>query len=243
METISFTSMDSVDLEGTLELPAKATQACVILCHGITVDREEGGVFTQLAADLAAAGLASFRFDFRGHGKSGMRFEEMTVMGECLDLKAALGVVRERGFGKLALVGASFGGGTVSYVAAEWPAGVRALVLWNAALEYKTKFFKERAAKPFEIDGKQFLMNPDIFEGMTETPPGEALLEAGLPSLFIHGDKDDMVPYDNSVKYAAMVPGAAMMTIEGAGHGFHDKKDCSKACAIAVEFLVGQLLK
>ncbi len=241
MEIIKFSSTDDVDLEGTLEIPAKPTQSCVVLCHGMTVDREEGGAFSQLARDLTATGLASFRFDFRGHGKSAGRFEEMTVMGECFDLKSALAVVRKRGFAKLAIVGASFAGGAVSYVASEWPAGVRALVLWNAVLDFNTNFFKDRTTKPFEIDGKSFAMNPDVLEGITDRPPGEVLLETGLPTMFIHGDKDDIVPYDNSVKYSAMIPGAAMITIEGAGHGFHDKKSCAKACEIATEFLVAKL--
>ncbi len=241
METVNFSSADGLSLAGTFELPAGPARNCVLLCHGITVDREEGGVFADLARMLAGRGLASFRFDFRGHGKSGGTFEEMTVLGEIADARAAIDVVRGRGFDRIGLLGASFGGGIVSYLAGEKPKGVRALVLANAVLEYSIELFEKRMRDGFEIGGKIFRLSPELFKDLPDRTPGRHLISAGLPSIFIHGDRDDLVPYELSVKYSGLVPGASLVTIPGSGHGFHDPESCIAACDAAAGFLAARL--
>ncbi len=233
---MTFISLDGVHLEGTLEVP-EAARSCVLLCHGITVDREEAGVFSELARRLAEAGLASFRFDFRGHGKSGGRFEDMTVVGEIEDARASLRLISGLGFSGLALVGASFGGGVVSYLAAERPLNLKALVLWNAVLEYSIEIFDRRQREGLEIGGKLFRFSPRLFAGLPAPTPGGRLVGSGFPAVFIHGDRDEAVPYALSVKYSKLMPGASLVTLPGAGHGFHDAGNCAKACSAAVEFL------
>ena len=241
METVNFASADGLELAGTFEFPREPSKSCVLLCHGITVDREEGGVFADLARMLAGFGLASFRFDFRGHGKSAGAFEEMTVRGEIADARAALDVVRARGFTKTGLLGASFGGGIVSYLAGEKPQGVRALVLANAVLEYSIELFEERMRDGFEVGGGIFRLSPRLFEGLPDRTPGRHLISAGQPALFIHGDRDELVPYELSVRYSALVPGASLVTIPGSGHGFHDPESCRSACDAAARFLADRL--
>ncbi len=65
-----------------MTIPQKKTRNCIILCHGITVNKEEGGIFTNLAKKLAKVGFAVFRFDFRGHGESEGDSINLTVTGE-----------------------------------------------------------------------------------------------------------------------------------------------------------------
>lgn len=242
METVHFASSDGLPLAGTFELPAEASGSCALLCHGITVDREEGGVFSDLARMLAERGLASFRFDFRGHGKSGGVFDEMTVQGEIGDARAALELVRARGFSKIGLLGASFGGGIVSYLAGERPAGVRALVLANAVLEYSIELFEKRMRDGFEIGGRIFRMSPDLFKGLPDLSPGSHLVSAGLPALFIHGDRDELVPYALSLKYSGLVTGSSLVTVPGSGHGFHEPEACRTACTAAADFLAARIV-
>src|SRR5258705_3334823 len=80
-------SSDGVALDAVACDAAGEARGLVVLVHGITVDMDEGGMFVRLADHLAAAGLASVRFSFRGHGASGGRSQDMTVAGEVLDLE------------------------------------------------------------------------------------------------------------------------------------------------------------
>jgi alpha-beta hydrolase superfamily lysophospholipase len=67
----------------------------VVLVHGGGVTREEGGFFTRLAVGLGEAGVASLRFDLRGHGESEGRQEELTLATILNDIGAALAHVRD----------------------------------------------------------------------------------------------------------------------------------------------------
>jgi uncharacterized protein len=62
----------------------------VVLVHGGGVTREEGGFFTRLAAGLGEAGVASPRFDLRGHGESEGRQEELTLAAILNDILASV---------------------------------------------------------------------------------------------------------------------------------------------------------
>ncbi|WP_162240329.1 alpha/beta fold hydrolase, partial [Nocardia arizonensis] len=98
MEHVTVHSADGVRLDTALH-PASsdAARGAVLLVHGITVDMGEGGgMFIRLAEQLAAAGFDVMRFSFRGHGDSGGTSRGVTVAGECLDLQAAVEIVRER---------------------------------------------------------------------------------------------------------------------------------------------------
>ena len=63
---VEFNATDDFKLYGTLEVPENTqSNKCVVLCHGLAVDREDLGVFTKLATKLVDEGFHIFRFDFR----------------------------------------------------------------------------------------------------------------------------------------------------------------------------------
>jgi hypothetical protein len=85
----SLGTLDGLHLAATIVTPDEAGDRAIVLVHGGGVTREEGGFFTRLAAGLGEAGVASLRFDFRGHGKSEGRQEELTLAAILNDIRVA----------------------------------------------------------------------------------------------------------------------------------------------------------
>jgi len=252
---VSFHSVDGIELKGTLREVQAGETSCIVLCHGLTATREEDGVFTCLAEMLSASGLPSFRFDFRGHGESGGRQEEMTVAGEALDLAASLDFLCARGYRRFGVVAASFAGGAAS-LTVPGRKEVEALVLWNAVVNFTPLFsMMDIVARVFwgdmekavrdrgyaEVGPGKFRMGRAVFGEMKTLNPGGLLAGLKLPVLLVHGDRDVLVPPADSLALAGRIPGAVMEIVPGAGHGFHEAVHMEAACRKAAVFLAGRL--
>lgn len=74
-------------LRGVLEKKVDGPAPLVLMCHGFggRMDAFPGGWFQEWSDALTAAGFATLRFDFNGHGSSGGAFRDMTVFSEIED--------------------------------------------------------------------------------------------------------------------------------------------------------------
>jgi len=109
METPVRIAVADFTLDGRLALPAGATAGAVI-CHPHPQygGSMENDLVVTLTQALGAAGLATLRFDFRGVGASGGRYDD--GRGEVADVHAASELLRERlAVPRVTLVGYSFG--------------------------------------------------------------------------------------------------------------------------------------
>ena len=257
-EKIYFTNTDGVKLCGILTRPQKETQKCIILCHGITVTKEEDGIFTKLAEKLADNDFAVFRFDFRGHGESEGNSVELTVTGEKRDLEAAVKFLENLNYKDFGITAASFGGGAVSLFVAENENLIKTLVFWNALIDYhsildpklpwpKANFGKEameRLEKDgfIEIGSRKFKVGKALFTELRKLEPWKEIQNLKIPMLFVHGDKDSYLPYEDSVKYSNLFQNAKLEIIKGVEHGFHDKEeDARKADDVTIKFFLDNL--
>lgn len=257
-EKVYFKTSDGLKLCGILSKPSKATDKCIILCHGITVDKEEDGIFTNLARKLCDSGFAVFRFDFRGHGESEGKSVDMTIAGEVSDLMAAVKFLQEKEYQEFGILCASFGGGAVSLFASKYQALVKALVLWNAAIDYEqwmnptlpwpVKYFGKPVfdrAEKFgftKIGSRKFKIGKKLLDEINVLEPWKGLVNINSPILFVHGDQDSYVSYSDSVKYSKLFKNATLVTIEGGEHGFHDNpKHAEQADRKTIEFFLKNL--
>ncbi|HKR51820.1 MAG TPA: alpha/beta fold hydrolase [Pseudonocardiaceae bacterium] len=243
MQLISATwrTLDGLQLAGTVVLPEKPDRA-VVLVHGAGVDREEGGFFTRLAQGLASVGVASLRYDLRGHGESGGRQEEVTLAAHLNDIRVAVAQARETtGVSDISLLGTSFGGGLAAYYAAKQPDELTRLVLLNPQLNYKARYIDQKphwSNDYLDDEAAQMLREQGHISHRPGVKHGRALLnevfwlqphtvltEVTAPTLIVHGTEDTFVPIVSSRTAAEqLVATRKLVEIDGAQHGFavHD---------------------
>ncbi|TDD54505.1 alpha/beta fold hydrolase [Kribbella antibiotica] len=239
----SFNSLDGLRLSATSVTPPDSINSWTVLVHGGGATREEGGFFTRLATGLASAGIASLRFDLRGHGESSGRQEDLTLSGLTNDIRAAVEHVHliSGSDQTVNVVGASFGGGVSSYYAATHSDSVRRLVLLNPLLNYKRRLVDEKpywhddhidedAAQELETNGflqhsPTFKLGRALVNEVFYLQPHRALPDIQVPTLFVHGTRDTFVPVDSSRWGVEQVGAQAqLLEIDGSQHGFavHD---------------------
>jgi alpha-beta hydrolase superfamily lysophospholipase len=241
--TVTIRALDGLHLAGTLVTPDEPASHAVVLVHGGGVTREEGGFFTRLADGLSEAGVASLRFDLRGHGESEGRQEELTLAAILNDIRLALSFVRETiNLERVSLLGASFGGGVCAYYAAKRPDEIDRLVLLNPQLDYKKRAIDTRsywqddqlsdeAAQQLSEQGYiQFTPTlrhgRAIFNEVFWFPAQLPLSEIHAPTLIVHGTKDTFVPIDSSRQAATQLTAIhRLVEIEGSQHGFAVHED------------------
>ncbi|WP_119727054.1 alpha/beta hydrolase [Thermomonospora amylolytica] len=238
----AFSSLDGLRLHGTLVMPTEVHGPAVVLVHGGGVTREEGGFFTQLADGLADIGLPSLRFDFRAHGESEGRQEDLTLSGVVNDIRAAVEHVRaETGSGPVSLIGASFGGGICAFYASRHPESLHRLVLFNPLLDYKRRFVDEKpywhgdrideeagrelAAHGHVAHSPTFKLGRALLNEVFYLAPHRELGKVTTPTLILHGTGDTFIPVQSSRDAVGQFGAEAeLIEIEGAQHGFavHD---------------------
>lgn len=237
MKKITFQSADGTQLCGVWHLPESKTNNAIILAHGITVDKDENGVFIKLAELLKDNGFAVFRFDFRGSGESGGKSVDLTVKGEVKDIESAINEVKNAGYTHIGLLGASFGGSAAILYSSKHKGQLKCLCLWNPVLNYDhcflhavTDWVKDKVGHmrlDFEEKGwttlgsAKFVIGKQLFDEMEKLYPYKELKKIKTPITILHGTEDKHVPYEDSKQYSEGV--AELVTIVGASHGFHEK--------------------
>ncbi|WP_285508409.1 alpha/beta fold hydrolase [Actinokineospora sp. NBRC 105648] len=236
-------TLDGLRLAATLLVPTDVLlRGAVVMVHGGGVTRKEGGFFTRLAAGLSEAGVASLRFDHRGHGQSEGKQEDLTLSAILNDIRVAGARLRaETGQDSVSLLGASFGGGICGYYAAKRPDEIRRLLLLNPQFDYKKRAIDSRdywhadtLAEPMAklLAENGFIdFTPSLKHGraiLNEVfwlRPDEVVGDIQAPTLVVHGTKDTFVPVESSRAAVARLRSEhRLVEIEGAQHGFavHD---------------------
>ncbi|MCH5184023.1 MAG: alpha/beta fold hydrolase [Oscillospiraceae bacterium] len=240
-------STDDVQLDARLTQTEVTPKGMIVLVHGIASEKEEGGLYTRLAAALADAGFHSLRFDFRGHGQSSGSSVDMTIRGETEDLSAAIACARQHCDAPLGILAASFG--TVSTMNYLKEGGeIHTLVLWNPVLDLQHTFthpqmpwgkalFSEEKRMEMEQTGKLHIgthaYGRALFDEMASHFPYRVLEGLTVPVLTVHGDRDEITSYDLSMRYGAPNANSETLTLPGVGHGFGTKSGQAVEASVA----------
>lgn len=154
----------------------------VVICHGYASSKDSESQL-DLRPKLLKAGLSVFTFDFTGSGESRGSIEDLTPNTGIDDLKSA---VANLGKVEFALFGSSFGG----YVALRY-----AIANPLLAVALKGSVSDWSSVKSENIDAnkmKRFLAEVQRVNLYSEAK------NITSPVLITHGDKDDVVPLNQS---------------------------------------------
>lgn len=235
---------DGVKLTGTLSSPElsrpEETTAVVLVSGSGQQNRDEELMahrpFAVLADALARGGVASLRYDDRGCGGSGGVFEEATTLDFADDARAALRILRARGFNKVGVIGHSEGG-TIAFMLAADEEGTPDFIVSLAGMADRgdSTIFRqlERMAElqgvPKKLAGfvarasmrktlKQKSVWADYFLALDPAPYVSGVK---CPCLALNGDKDcQVIPEFNLSKIETLCPAADCRLYPGLNHLF-----------------------
>ncbi len=217
-------------LRGVLEKPTPGPAPLVLMCHGFggRMDAQPGGYFQAWSDALTAAGLATLRFDFNGHGESDGAFRDMTPYNEIEDAAAflryalALPDVTE-----VYLLGHSQGGVIAGMLAGYYHDVVKKLVLLAPAASLKTDAL-EGTCMGVKYDPRripevvQIGPNPvgGLFYRMAQTLPiYEVTGQFAGPALAFIGGQDKVVHASAIRRYGEALPRCVVKEWPTLDHG------------------------
>lgn len=239
-------SVDGQRLYGLLHRPTGDAPAqgwpSVVILHGFTGNR--GGdhrLLPLLSRFLAARGVASLRFDFRGSGESHGDFSEMTVTREVQDTQAAFEYLRRQtGIDpeRTMLLGFSMGG-LVAALSAPLVRPHR-LALWAPALpELWLPFLRGGFLPATVTDYNGWPLGREFLQEMTRLRPLESAAAWQGEARVFHGDADQTCPPEFGVRYAQALRCEAV-AIPGAGHTFDSLEQVDLLYRETARFLTGR---
>jgi esterase/lipase len=250
IKEISFKS-DEFILSGVLATPDAATDKIAILCHGFTSNKKTSK-YIELTDRLIKNGIATFRFDFFGHGESEGDFAEITVSKAVQNILDAISFVKTERYSKIGLLGSSFGGGA-STVATSKIIGLKALVLISPACDYlevesirKTKeeiqeWQKNGYTAHINSTGKSFKLNYLFLEDAIKNCPFNFAKEIKIPTLIIHGDNDNIVPIGQSQHLNKLIKNSKLQVISSADHLYSNHLHNMHLLEITESFFIREL--
>lgn len=238
MQNIMVDTTDNLKLSAILE-ESNNKEKIVIMCHGIRGQKFERGVFPDLAEELLKKDIASIRFDFRGHGESEGLDKDVTITKEKEDIESIIKYVTDLGYKQIFLEGSSFATAAVSLIDYSKYDIIKAIIIWYGCPDLDVakvgNLFSEENRVIAERDGyytsksvstgKDFRFGKKLFDEVYSIKPYENLSKIDLPIIFVHGTKDEVIPYDYIIKAHKLCKNSRLEIIENGNHNFDNNKE------------------
>ena len=214
-------SFDNLKLHG-YKINNENSNVWVITVHGYM---GSGAKMAFYAENFYNMGYNVLVPDLRGHGKSegdyiGMGWNDRKDILRWIDL-----ILKENNNAKIILHGVSMGGATVMMTSGEdLPENVKCIIE-DCGYSSVVDEFEDKLKNIFNLPKTPILQVADLVSRVragywfSDASSVSQLKKAKVPILFIHGDKDDFVPYDMLDKvYNAADVEKERLVVEGAEH-------------------------
>lgn len=234
-KSVIFKNSEGKRLWGVLSLQKSNKKfSAVIIAHGFSGGKSDRK-FVKIARKFAQNGIAVLRFDFSGCGDSEGNFENISISQEIKDLKAAYKfLIKQPNIDKkrIGFLGYSLGALIACLFQIKNPVA-RTLVLVAPALDQKNLikiWYTPQEIKKWQKQGyfdtpKHRIGVQYLDEAEDYTPIG---FNINIPTLIIHGKKDEDVSLKFSRKLLKVLAGKKKITIIKDGDHSFESYQASK---------------
>jgi acylglycerol lipase len=249
-------------------LPDGEVRAVVVLHHGDF--GEHLGLYEPLGRRLAADGVAVHALDAAGHGRSDGERDLMPSRDDQVDdLSTLTAIARARHPDRpLVLMGHSGGGVAALLLAQRSPELAQALVVSAPpaqCLPWVEALMAQEAEDVEDPDpSAMFSTHPEYLDALRHDPlvhrgpvprqtieaveaawpavaAGVAEGRPSIPTLFLHGESDPMVPVEHSRALVAQLPRATLRTFPGDLHDVLNEHDRDAVHDVVAAFVLAQI--
>ncbi|KAF3960948.1 hypothetical protein CMV_014381 [Castanea mollissima] len=213
--------------------PSGSAEKVIILCHGFQSSKEYN-TMVNLAVSLENEGISAFRFDFAGNGESEGVFQYANYWREVDDLHAVIQHFSGANRVISAIIGHSKGGNVVLLYPAMYH-DIHTVVNLSGRYDLN-KGIEERVGKDFMqrikedgfIDVKtktgsvDYRVTEESLLERLSTNMHEACLKIDKECriLTVHGSADEVIPVQDALEFAKILPNHKLHVVEGADHGY-----------------------
>lgn len=203
---------------GVLSSPKESTDVpIVVLCHGLNSGKDSK-TNLEIKKILDRNGIATLRFDFFGHGESEGDPKDRNVAEFVEDILGAFAYLRGRGYPKMGIFGASFGGVAAVIAVSKW-GDIKLMALKSPGMGKTSRnmpnYKKDFDSKRWFVAGKKI----------------------SIPTLIVHGSIDEDVEVELGKRLADSIETSRIVIIEGANHRYSREGDFDKAVGLITEFI------
>lgn len=233
-------------------MPDTPTTRLVVLCHGF-LSGKNSTTNRTLTRLFIEQGLATFRFDFFGHGESDGPFENITISLVLHQALAVLDLAIARGYDRIGLVGSSFGG-LVAILTAAQRRDIACLALKcpvvDFAEELRLTFSPEQLVQwqatntiPNIIGGPDRVrLQYDFYEDCLKHIAYGPAERITVPTLIVQGEQDECVPLHQSRRLHDALGGPKRLDLlPGADHQFTREDDFGRMTTSISDWLTTYL--
>lgn len=234
-------------LRGVLEKQGDGPAPLVIMLHGFggRMDAFPGGWMQEWNDALIAAGFATLRFDFSGHGDSEGEFRDMTLFSEIEDAAAFLRwAMTLPDVTDIHLLGHSQGGVVAGMLAGYYHDKIGKLVMLAPAASLKTdaiegtcmgvRYDPQHIPEALQIG--RSLTGGFYFRIAQTLPIHEVTAQFAGPALAVIGGADTVVHAENIRRYGETMPHCQVVEYPTLDHGLGGGEHAQSVLEV-VEFL------
>lgn len=223
----------------------------VLFVHGHSSSKYTKN-FVKLSELLKEKGMSSFRIDLYGHGESDGKFEDCNVTEAVDDILKAIDYLKKKGYHRIGLLGSSFGG-ISSMVAASKTNDLDFLVLKSPVSNYKEKYLatngkafldqwkKEKVRDYDASEGKVLRLKYSFYEDALKNDAYKAAPLINVPTLIVHGDQDEAVPVEQSIKISRIFSKCKLVIVEGSDHVYTQLHHRDEMLKVISEFIFSNI--